>query len=43
MLTEQVCRSPFYFVLNIESGRATISAKYEKDRKSKKEDVALLK
>jgi hypothetical protein len=32
----------FCFLLIIESGRATNAAKYEIDRKSNKEDIALL-
>ena len=32
-----------YFLLNSESGRATIAAKYGKDRKGNEEDIPLLK
>ncbi len=32
-----------YFLLNSESGRATIAAKYGKDRKDNEEDIPLLK
>ncbi len=33
----------FCFVLNSEGGCVTVGAKYEEDRRGKKEDVALLK
>jgi hypothetical protein len=32
-----------YFLLNSESGRATIAAKYGKDRKGNEEDIPLMK
>jgi len=37
-----LCSGRFRFVLNNESGSATIASKYEKDRMGNKEDVALL-
>jgi hypothetical protein len=34
---------PLCFLQNSKSGRATFAAKYEKDRKGNREDVAFLK